>query len=294
MKARPFGGWNDLRAMQELCSVRLRAAPGRAVAHPGDIAWWAMPAASSPELLAERFLLWEDDDGVLDGFAAFDPDEGALAVFVAPDLADGEAAVRFEDASLAWADRGIEVAWLEFEDDVAAVGRWRARGFQPTDRALRNLVRSLDDLPETVPDERVRAVGDADVEDRVRITHDAFEDLDPFPSALEVYRAFRASPAYPEGWDLLLHDDDGRAAACCLAWPDPASGASTFEPVATHPSMHGRGFGRALLTEGLRRFRAAGMTWAIVGVDVENPAAEALYRSVGFRPDRVLREYRRA
>ncbi len=46
-----------------------------------------------------------------------------------------------------------------------------------------------------------------------------------------------------------------------------------------------------MLLEGLRRFAAAGMTYAIVGVDLDDPGAEAFYRSVGFRPDRVLRVY---
>ena len=91
-----------------------------------------------------------------------------------------------------------------------------------------------------------------------------------------------------------MRDDTGRAAACCIAWPDPVSRAGTFEPVATHPDLNGRGFGKAVLTEGLRRFAAAGMTYAIVGVDVGNAPAEALYRSVGFRPDRTLRVYERS
>lgn len=45
--------------------------------------------------------------------------------------------------------------------------------------------------------------------------------------------------------------------------------------------------------EGLRRFAAAGMTYAIVGVELDNPGAEALYRSVGIRSDRLLRGYER-
>jgi hypothetical protein len=36
------------------------------------------------------------------------------------------------------------------------------------------------------------------------------------------------------------------------------------------------------------------MTFAIVGVEVGNTPAEALYRSVGFRPDRMLRAYERS
>jgi ribosomal protein S18 acetylase RimI-like enzyme len=58
--------------------------------------------------------------------------------------------------------------------------------------------------------------------------------------------------------------------------------------------MHRRGFGRALLAEGLRRLAGAGMTRAIVGVEIGNAGAEALYRSLGFEVDRVLRVYERA
>jgi ribosomal protein S18 acetylase RimI-like enzyme len=142
-------------------------------------------------------------------------------------------------------------------------------------------------------DDRIQPVGDDDVEDRASVTHAAFGSSKPFAEYAAEYASFRASPAYPHGWDLLLRDADGRASACCIAWPDPVSRAGTFEPVATHPELHRRGYGRALLLDGLRRFAAAGMTYAIVGVDVDDPRAEALYRSVGFRPDPVLRVYER-
>ena len=142
-------------------------------------------------------------------------------------------------------------------------------------------------------DDRVRAVGDDDVEGRASVTYAAFGSEKSFAAYTSDYAGFRSSPAYPHGWDLLLRDDDGRAAACCIAWIDPVSRAGTFEPVATHPDLHRRGFAGALLIDGLRRFAAAGMTYAIVGAVVANPRAEALYRSVGFLPDRLLREYER-
>jgi ribosomal protein S18 acetylase RimI-like enzyme len=294
MSTRPYRGWDDLRAMQALCSARLLASPGRAVAHPGDIAWFAGWRPKPVERLAEMFLLWENGDEVA-GFAWFDPEEGDFSVFVAPGLADAGAAIDFEDEALAWASRGDgPVRWAEFEDETAAVARWRGRGYRPTDVAYLNLTHALDDeAGRGTGDDRVRSVGEDDVEDRASITHAAFESTDPFEGYAADYAAFRASPAYPRGWDLLLRDEDGRAAACCLAWPDPVSRAGTFEPVATHPDLHRRSFGRALLLDGLRRFADAGMTWAIVGVDVGNARAEALYRSVGFLPDRVLRTYER-
>ncbi|MEP6758205.1 MAG: GNAT family N-acetyltransferase [Actinomycetota bacterium] len=157
--------------MERLCSAILRASPGRAAVHPGDIAWWVgwrlLPAGRP----GQAFLLWEIRDELVGVAAA---DEGDLSVFITPTQVDSIAALDFEEAALAWASR--------------------------------------DGAPEAV---------------------------------------------------------------------------------ATHPYVHGRGFAKALLTDGLRRFAAAGMTYAIVGVQVGNTPAEALYRSVGFRPDRMLRVYAR-
>jgi len=242
--------------------------------------------------LAGSFLLWEGEEEVV-GFAAVD--DGDLAVFVTPTRAGTTEAVDFEEAALAWAVREDgPVRWAEFEDD-RAVARWRDRGYHPTDESYLNLVRPLGDRTVAEPrDTRVRAVQDDDVRDRASITYAAFDASEPFAAYADAYARFRSSPAYPDGWDLLLRADDGRPAACCIAWPDTVSRVGTFEPVATHPDLHGHGFGKALLTEGLRRFATAGMTDVIVGVEVGNGPAEALYRSVGFRPDRVLRLYERS
>jgi len=292
---RPFRDWEDLRAMQALCSARLLAAPGRAVAHPGDIAWWAGWPPKSDDALAHTFLLWEVQ-GDLAAFAARDPDGGELAVFPGPAHAETLDAIAFEEAALAWAARdGTPVQWAEFEDEHDAVGRWRDRGYQPATGGYLNMTVSLAEVDAGAPaDDRIRAVGDKDAADRAEITHAAFDSDRPFAAYAADYATFRASPAYPDGWDLILRDDDGRPAACCIAWIDPISRVGTFEPVAAHPAFHGRGFGKALLLDGLRRFAADGMTYAIVGVVVGNAPAEALYRSVGFRPDRTLRVYERA
>lgn len=292
MVTRPCGGWDDLPAMQAVCSATLRASPGRASAHPGDIAWWAAWPPQPEDRLADMFLLWEEGDGVV-GFGARRPDDADLAIFVDPVHANTEEAIRFEDEVEAWAvSFGGPVNWSVFEDE-AMVERWQHRGYRPVGNAYLNLVRQLADVRDAEADPRVRPVDDDDVDDRARITHDAFEKAEPMSDYLADYRRFRTSPAYPHGWDLMLRDPDGHPAACRIAWPDRVSGAATFEPVATHPSMHRRGYGAAVLREGFRRLAAAGMTYAIVGVETDNPAAEALYRSVGFHPDRVVRSYQR-
>lgn len=294
MSTRPYRGWEDLRAMQSVCSANLLTSPGRAAAHPGDIAWWVGWPPQPPERLAEEFLLWEQE-GTVVGFAGRHAGEDDLSVFVTPALADTEAAIDFEDVALAWASRdGTAVRWFEFEDESGAVERWRGRGYLPAEEAYPNLTRALGDPTGGGGDDRVRPVGDADVEDRARITHAAFGSTKALEDYAADYAAFRGSPAYPDGWDLLIRDEEGRAVACCIAWIDPVSRAGTFEPVATHPGMHRRGFGRALLLDGLRRFAAAGMTYAIIGVELGNEPAEALYRSVGFHRDRILRAFERS
>ena len=55
-----------------------------------------------------------------------------------------------------------------------------------------------------------------------------------------------------------------------------------FEPVATHPDFQGKGLGKAVMAEGLRRMKAAGMQQAILGFDPTNVAARALYTAMGF------------
>ncbi len=295
MEVRPSRGWDDLAPIQAVCSAKLLAAPGRTNAHPGDIAWMAgWPPPHSADHFAELFLLWEHDGEVV-GFAARSPDDGSLSVFVMPASSDTPDAVAFEKEALTWAthhDRPVQ--WVEFEDEHAAVARWQGQGFRPTDGTYMNLVQPLEaSRGKEDADLRVQPVGDDDATDRASVTHAAFPHDEPFAAYARDYAAFRTTPAYPLGWDLLLRDDEDRAAACCIAWIDPVSRAGTFEPVAVHPDLHGRGFGTALLTEGLRRFAAAGMTWAIVGVVVGNRPAEALYRSVGFQPDRLLRVYER-
>ena len=296
-RLRPWRGWDDLVAMQALCSRRLAASPGRAYAHPGDIAWEVGWPPAEHAALAGRCLLWEEGEE-LAGFAWLATDERQLTVFVAAERIDTEHAAAFEDevtARMARATSG-PLRTLEFDDEHATVDRWRRRGFEPLDQGYLNLVRPVDaEVGPTEPAEMTIApVGDADVDDRASVTYRAFDNDRPYEGYLADYTRFRSSPAYPDGWDLLARDGaTGAPAACTIAWPDVASATGTFEPVATHPDFHRRGFGRAVMEAGLRRWAAAGVRFAIVGADVHNRDAEALYRSVGFEPDHVLRVYER-
>ena len=212
MQTRPFRGWNDLAPLQQICSERLRASPGHAEAHPGDIAWWAGWPPRPTEVLSQMFLLWEEDREVV-GFAAYTPEERDLTLIVKPPHEDGRDAIRFEDEAAAWATRaGVPPRWVEFDDESAAVERWRRRGYRPTDTGALNLVLMLEPFLSEAADERVRPVGEDDVVDRARVMRHAFEDAKPAAKYAADYEAFRASPAYPDGWDLLLRDEEERPA----------------------------------------------------------------------------------
>ena len=59
------------------------------------------------------------------------------------------------------------------------------------------------------------------------------------------------------------------------------------------PRARGRGVGAALMTEGIRRMRAAGETTITLNVNVNNPHAAALYRRLGFTRTGGRARYRR-
>jgi GNAT superfamily N-acetyltransferase len=153
----------------------------------------------------------------------------------------------------------------------------------------------LRELPRYEPDERVRPVarGD-DLGRRASVTRAAFRVDKPFHRYVREYEAFTRSPAYPEGWDLVAWAEPGVAAACTIAWPDPVSLVGSFEPVATHPDLQRQGFASAVVRDGLRRLRDAGMERANVCTVIDNHGAIALYRSLGFRDDYIQRWYARS
>jgi mycothiol synthase len=66
-----------------------------------------------------------------------------------------------------------------------------------------------------------------------------------------------------------------------------------FEPVGTHPDFQGQGLGKAVIAEGLRRMKAAGMRRAVLVFDPTNVAARALYTAMGFRASCYFVRYRK-
>ncbi len=103
-----------------------------------------------------------------------------------------------------------------------------------------------------------------------------------------------ASYMHPGCLDFDTHfPPDGRGASACTIWLDPLNAVGLFEPVGTHPDFQGKGLGKAVMAEGMRRVKAAGMRRAIMGFDPTNAAALALYTSMGFRASCYFVGYRK-
>jgi GNAT superfamily N-acetyltransferase len=288
MHRRPWRGWDDLAPMQDTLARALRDTPERAFLHPGDLAWWVgWPPQTSDELAARITVV--EDDGSIVGWHYLESEEANEWVDTA--TADPDAVWRELDAAI---EARPDLARSTREDDTEAVARFRAGGLEPVTDAMIGFSIDIGDLDLGVHDDRVRPVDPGeDLAPRASITRAAFRVDRPLVRYIRQYEGFTRSSVYPLGWDLVAWADDRRAAACTIAWPDPVSRVGNFEPVATHPDFVRQGFATAVMREGLRRLRDAGMERAVVYTPFDNHAGVELYRSVGFRDDHIMRWFRR-
>jgi mycothiol synthase len=112
----------------------------------------------------------------------------------------------------------------------------------------------------------------------------------------DMLRAREEEPWFdPDGF-LLAFDADGLAGSC---WTKVHPAQPPQEPdalgeiyvIATDPSRHGKGLGRALTAGGLQSLADRGITVGMLFVDGANEAAVGLYRSLGFSTSRTDRAY---
>jgi GNAT superfamily N-acetyltransferase len=109
----------------------------------------------------------------------------------------------------------------------------------------------------------------------------------------EKYLAVMHTPGFQIDHELVVVAPDGRFAAFVIIWLDSISCTGLFEPVGCHRDFQRRGLTSALMYEGMRRMRAAGMETAIVCYNADNVSGVPLYRSVGFQTRYQITEYRK-
>ena len=220
--------------------------------------------------------------------------EGTFDLFVSPALHGTPLHATVMDEYVAWAEARAQAAGIKqispfwaIDFDTVLVCLMQERGFviTPVDLPAPLFERTLDALPTIGLPDGFTVQGVHNLDDgrlRAVVTHGAFRPNDDWETYAAEYAQFIGSAVYDGERDLFVRSPDGRGASACGIWFDEVNKVGLFEPVATHPDFQGKGLGKAVMAEGLRRMKAAGMQWAIVGFDPTNVAALALYTSMGF------------
>lgn len=297
LQARSYHDSADLAPMRRLLMEGAQAGIPASYMHPGYLDW-ATQIPPDEEANRRNLRLWERVDGgqpALYAWAIHLSHEATFDLFVHPALYGTPRHETVMDDYVAWAEARARQAGLNellpfwaLEHDRVMARLLKGRGFEEiqTDSPPPLFERSLDELPPVRLPGGFTVQGVSNLDDgrlRAQVTHGAFrldEDWEDFAAA---YTRFIGSAGYDGERDLFVRSPDGRGASACTIWFDPVNAVGLFEPVVTHPDFQGRGLGKAVMAEGMRRMKAAGMQRAVLGFDPNNAAALALYTSLGFR-----------
>lgn len=171
--------------------------------------------------------------------------------------------------------------------NTEAVRRIEARGYIHDRSAPWDLMTMRDlnhiEEPTLPPGYRLSTMREVqDLAKRVAVHRAAWE-----PSNLteEKYTAAMSTWPYRSDFDFVVEAPDGTLASSALGWYDEANRVAEFEPVGTRPDHRRLGLASAVMLFGMRRFRDAGATHAIVGCrgDPAYPIPKLVYESIGFR-----------
>ncbi|MEX0749380.1 MAG: GNAT family N-acetyltransferase [Dehalococcoidia bacterium] len=293
--ARPYERASDLRLLIEFAQQVTRARPQLTYYHPGDFVWQLYAFDRSDDV-----RLWTiDETGEIVACAIFEPplnfqfevrpgvrDDRGLASDVLRWVEQRRALVAREaDIPLAyrWLGTGTLSAFV-FDSDAERGTLLAEHGYERAGESGVRFARALDEpLPAVVLPRgaRFRSIGDDDSEARAELHRDAWSVWGESKFSIELYRRLRAAPLYDPDLDIVL-EHEGQLVSYCVCWLDTANGVGYFEPVGTRSTATGRGFGRAVVREGMRRLKEKGMQTALVGGATVNKPAQALYASAGF------------
>lgn len=263
--------------------------------HVIDLPW----RLSSPSINEGRdAAFWEDSDGQVVGFAAWQYYWAALDFFILP----GPQMQAVETDLFIWAEgrlreldaeRGYPLPYgVEFRDDDQERRRLvEAHGFLLDEHDCYVLLQhSLFDLAPvpTLPDGfMLRPLrGEQEATAYTELHRAAFESTSMTPEWR--MRAIHA-PQYRPEFDLVVSAPDGSLAGFCVGWFAPSRHVAQIEPIGVHPRFQQLGLGRVLLLEMLHRFKEYGANSAIIETNVDRTPARHAYESVGFKQVHTIR-----
>lgn len=108
-----------------------------------------------------------------------------------------------------------------------------------------------------------------------------FEEISNDADLPEFFLDMINAPMYRAELDLVIECNNGDVVAACTVWYDESINIGMIEPVGTHPDYHGKGLGKAIVTDALKRLAKLSADYAYVESfgDVRNQ----FYSSVGFK-----------
>lgn len=92
---------------------------------------------------------------------------------------------------------------------------------------------------------------------------------------------------YNDELDLVVEAPDGSFAAFVTVRIDPKTRMAELEPVGTHPDHRGRGLGKAVCAEGIRRVQKYNPSCIVILGAASTEGATKLYDSLGFTKEDV-------
>jgi mycothiol synthase len=286
IQSRPFNDENDLQALKIFVSSIMKQDMQLSYWHVGDLVWGIYQNTMYDP--RKNVQLWENEPGDLLGFAWVNAKE--VIIQVAPHI-DGSNENDLLEQMLSWVEEhqrasaagGNFPSFCAFEDDLSLKSLFLRHGYQREESHMLHMRR---DLKQPIPPGVlpggwiVRHVASEDeFEQRVALHREVWH---PSRVTLEAYRRMRTVPGYTPELDLVAVSADGTFASYCICWLDPVSKIGEFEPVGTRATYRGKGLGKAVMLEGLRRLRTSGMQTAMVCSVGSNQASRKLYESVGF------------
>lgn len=242
-------------------------------------------------------VFWENNEGLMVGFAAWQYYWAALDFFILPGSQQSEV----EADLFAWADqrfrerdaeRGKPLPyWAEFwEDDHERQQLVNAYGFQVEEYEryvyLEHPLENLPSVPALPAGFTLRTLrGMDEVAAYAELHRAAFESTSMTPE----WRATTLQmPTYRPELDLVIEAPDGGLAGFCVGWLESARQLAQIEPIGVHPRFQQHGLARVLLLEILHRFKQHGARKAIVETDMDRSPARHAYGAAGFQQVHIV------
>ena len=288
--SRPFGRDGDFEKLATFVQrAALASERPELNLHMGDLAWRCYRSA---EFDAKNAIhLWEDKETAeLLGMGWYTSAHHGIDIVIDPAVRD----VGLEKRVLRWGEmrfRNVPFEERGYAQLKVQLHDWdQAKRQMLTDAGFRSdmfhYVWYRFDLnqeihPPALPDGyEIRLLGPDEHSWRAKLHNKAFFTDDVTE---ESYKRLTETPIYQErAIDLVMIAPNGKLAAFALGWLDTERKVGIFEPVGVRPKYRRTGLAKAIVLEGMARFKAAGMQVAQVYTESPNLPAQRLYRSAGF------------